>query len=245
MAEALHADLNTRRVTLKPLPADCLLHGELHPTVKERLERIRQIPHPGVAALLGVERDQSGRAWLAWELIEGESFVDATCDPRRSPREVATLMRELVLSVESFHAAGLVHGELNDGAIVAPDGKIWLTNVSPLLFHDPAVDERAVFEMLRNAIERRGESNGLPSQLIARDTSLRGLRTGLAAVVESPDIMPAAPIEPRADSRVRRGALIWATVVALLGTASAIGIYRHVRSGLVKPMAPPVLQESR
>src|SRR5262245_17099399 len=84
-----------RRVILRELPADCLLHGELHPSIKERLARIREIPHPGVAPLLGLERDNSGRVWLAWSFVDGEGFVDAASDPDRSIREAATLMREL------------------------------------------------------------------------------------------------------------------------------------------------------
>src|SRR2546423_393275 len=128
MADAVGADITVRRVMLKPLPADCLLDGEIHPNIKERLERIRQIPHSGVAALLGVQRDESGGAWLVWETIEGQSFNNAASDPRRTLRDLASLMRELALSVESFHATGLVHGAISqDNVIVDHDGRIRLT----------------------------------------------------------------------------------------------------------------------
>src|SRR2546421_4418244 len=158
------------RVIRRELPADCLLHGELHPNIKERLERVRQIPHAAVATLCGVERDrESGAAWLVWEFIEGEQFVDAASDPRRSARDATALMRELALEVEAFHAAGLVHGALgNDTVLVDRAGRIRLTGVSPLLYHDQAVDESALRKMLREIVTRRSEGESGLLQLVAR-----------------------------------------------------------------------------
>ena len=47
-----------RRVVLKRLDEDCLWKGQLHPSVKDRLARVRELAHQGVANLHGVERDQ-------------------------------------------------------------------------------------------------------------------------------------------------------------------------------------------
>ena len=234
-----------RQVIRHKLPADCLLHDQVHPNIRERLERIRQIPHPGIASLVSLERDDSGGVWLVWNLVEGESFVDAASDPRRSIRDVAALMRELALSVESFHAAGLVHGALSDpvNVLVDRDGRIRLTGVSPLLYHDPAVDEGAVVEIFRGIIARRGETDTPLGQLIARESSLRALRMALAALVESPDSTPEPLIAARSDSRIRKGALIAAVLVAFLGAAIAVGLYARIRNLMPKPLSPPVLQE--
>jgi serine/threonine protein kinase len=232
----------------RELPADCLLHGELHPNIKERLERIRQIPHAAVGALLGVERDrESGAAWLVWEFIEGEKFVDAASASRRSPRDAAGLMRELALELETFHAAGLVHGALrNESVLVDREGRIRLTDVSPLLYHDAAVDELAVRSMLREVITRRGEGESGLRQLIERAEderwSLRALRINLASLLESSDGTIEPPIAPRAQRRLRMAAVVAACVVALAGIVVCVVIYTRVQNAMPQPLTPPVLQ---
>jgi tRNA A-37 threonylcarbamoyl transferase component Bud32 len=237
-----------RRVIRRELPADCLLHGELHPNIKERLERIRQIPHPAVAALLGVERDrESGTAWLVWELIEGERFVEAASDARRSARDAAALMRELALEVEAFHTAGLVHGAIgNDSVIVDRDGRIRLTDVSPLLYHDPAVDESSVRRILREVITRRGERDSGLWHFISsaehESWSLRAVRINLASLVESSEGKIEPPIASRNQRRLRVVALLAACVVALAGVAVSVLIYARVQRAMSKPLSPPVLE---
>ena len=49
-----------RRVVLKVLDEDCLWKGQLHPNIKDRLGRVRELAHVGVANLYGVERDVNG-----------------------------------------------------------------------------------------------------------------------------------------------------------------------------------------
>src|SRR5687768_14870679 len=51
------ADRAGRRVVLKRLEDDCLLEGELHPLIRDRLSRVRELAHVGVANLLAVELD--------------------------------------------------------------------------------------------------------------------------------------------------------------------------------------------
>jgi hypothetical protein len=46
-----------RGVVLKKMDDDCLLRGQLHPSVRERLARVRELAHGGVANLYGVGRD--------------------------------------------------------------------------------------------------------------------------------------------------------------------------------------------
>ena len=49
-----------RGVVLKKMDDDCLLRGQLHPSIKERLARVRELAHGGVANLYGVARDGDG-----------------------------------------------------------------------------------------------------------------------------------------------------------------------------------------
>src|SRR4051812_41066070 len=77
-----------RGITIKRMEDDCLLKGQLHPAVRDRLGRVREIAHGGVANLFGVERDGAA-AWLVWEYVEGKPFDAYAADPARSLRELA------------------------------------------------------------------------------------------------------------------------------------------------------------
>ena len=47
----------------KPLSDDCLLGGELHPSIAERLARVRELPVSSIANFYGVSRDEQA-VWL-------------------------------------------------------------------------------------------------------------------------------------------------------------------------------------
>ncbi len=135
------------RVFRKRLAEDCLLGGELHPSIAQRLHRVRELPVGAVANLHGVERDSAG-VWLVWQFIEGltlEQFMQLE-HPDRKPDALA---RELELAVAAMHAHGIVHGAIHArNVIVDPRGRVRLTHVSPLLYSDPAEDDRAVAELV-------------------------------------------------------------------------------------------------
>src|SRR5881227_419589 len=71
---ALAVAPGNRRVVLKLLDPDCLLrpapNPKLHPSIRDRLARVRELAHAGVANLYGVEHD-AGRVYLVWEFIDG------------------------------------------------------------------------------------------------------------------------------------------------------------------------------
>src|SRR5918993_2821975 len=64
-----------RRVVLKMLDPACLLDGQLHPSVRERLARVRELAEKNVANLHGVERD-GPYTFLVWDYVPGRSFAD-------------------------------------------------------------------------------------------------------------------------------------------------------------------------
>jgi hypothetical protein len=46
------------------------------------------------------------------------------------------------------HAHGIVHGAIHErNVIIDPQGRLRLTHVSPLLYSDPTVDDKAVAEL--------------------------------------------------------------------------------------------------
>jgi serine/threonine protein kinase len=149
----------------KRLDDDCLLDRQLHPSIAERLNRVRELPVSNVANFHGVEVDADG-VWLVWQYIEGVTLEQHLSTPRPQA-DRAALARELRLAVAALHAHGIVHGAIHArNVIVDPKGALFLTHISPLLFSDPADDDRAV-----NGLIARFD---LPAQAVADATSSPG-----------------------------------------------------------------------
>src|SRR5437879_4393022 len=69
----------SRVVVLKMLDRDCLLRGganpRLHPSIRDRLGRVRELAHGRIANLHGVEHD-SGLVYLVWEYVAGQTLEE-------------------------------------------------------------------------------------------------------------------------------------------------------------------------
>lgn len=218
-----------RRVVLKRLDDDCLLGNQLHPSIKERLARVRELAHGGVANLHGVAREGDA-AWLIWEYVEGQIFDEYSAAIRRTPLELLNLARELILAVDALHTRGIVHGALiGTNVIVMPEGTIRLIHISPLLYTDMALDVDCVVSLLQEAVARRGEQELPLGRLLAEAAqgrpSLRDLATRIAALLEIRS--DGGPPEVREQERhIRRRTLVAAGVVGILGLVLAYGIWR-------------------
>ena len=231
-----------RKVVLKPLEEDCLLRGRLHPSIAERLARVRDLAHPGVANLLGVERfrrdedPSSGEGtFLVWDYVDG-SPADEHMSAISSPAGFAMVAREIALAVESLHALGIVHGQVRPGNVIIDDrGRVWLTDVSPLLYDDPANDIHDTVAMLEGMMARRAEwrttSVGRAlARAFAEVPSLAHLRAMLAESNETggddgaSGLVAAGDADTRDDRPFRRRALLGALLVAVAGAAIAASV---------------------
>lgn len=231
-----------RGVVLRRMPAECVVENQLHPLIKERLTRVREIAHAGIANLHGVGRETDGSAWIIWEHVEGQPFeAYASEAQQRTPRELTVIGRELALTVEALHLQGVVHGALDGkNVFVTPCNTIRLSNVSPLLFTDPAADSDAVIELLRNTVEARGGRKAkwplvkLLDEAAGGAWPLRTLAARLAAMIESRggaagSLQPSSTFASIDDERQpHRRSLLGAFVVLLLGFAAAFGIWYKV-----------------
>jgi hypothetical protein len=131
----LCTDVSSNIVVLKRLNDDCLHRRQLHPSIRERLAKVRELPHPRLATLRGVERWQ-GNACLVWTWLDGETWEELVAKPLE---DVGSLASALVEAVDALH-------ELN--VTVRANGQVWLTDLSPYLYSDPAADIAAVIRML-------------------------------------------------------------------------------------------------
>lgn len=234
-----------RRVVLKPLDADCLLQGKLHPSIHARLSRVRELAHPGVANLHGVQMD-AGRPWLVWDYVEGTSIV-ALVGQRKDPRQLTALARELLVAVDALHAVGIVHGAIGGGnVIVDAHGRVKLTHVSPLLHDDPGVDARATAELLKSLARTCGTDLGIvpPNEKSGPSgdkppVDLRQLRKTLARAGENGVVTPIPPVKP-AEGVLRLRPIL----LALLVLACAIGAFAALKHR-AEAVAPPDLNNAR
>jgi hypothetical protein len=148
-------DAHGHRLVLKRLSGDCMMADQLHPNIRQRLARVRELADLRVASLRGVERID-GQAFLVWEYIDGEPLADRTGEVSPS------LLRDIALSVESLHAHGLVHGAIHArNVILTPHGRLRLTHVSPLLYDDPRDDAVATIEMFHELVRDHAWNHAL------------------------------------------------------------------------------------
>jgi tRNA A-37 threonylcarbamoyl transferase component Bud32 len=205
--------------SLKRLDEDCLLDGQLHPSIHERLSRVRELPLTQVANLIGVER-VDGVAQLVWEFVPGRTLETIRGDAPAWGKWA----REVILAVEALHSTGIVHGAIHErNTIVDQRGEIRLTHVSPLLYSDTDHDAADVADMLDTLVSRDAPDSKLAKLL--GEARQRGwpLAQVYARIVE----LDAEPPPPEPEVQVRRvsiGALVAAGAVAAIGVAVAAGV---------------------
>ncbi len=225
----------SKKLVFKPLDDDCLLDGQLHPAIRQRLNRIRELPITGVANLVGVERVE-GVAQLVWEFVPGQNLEEVQADEKTWER----IAREVILAIESLHAAGIVHGAIHErNAIVVRDGTVRLTHVSPLLWTETGNDVQDAIAMLNERVALQIPGSDLAGVL----TEARRDNWTLDKLYRR--LHPSAPQEvEHAAPRLRKRSVLAAALVALVGVAIAMGLfwyYQHQVSGLLPLPGTPGL----
>jgi hypothetical protein len=230
-----------RQVVLKKLDDDCLLDGQLHPSIKLRLERVRELPVRCVANFLGVERESPGdTAQMVWEYVPGMPLAGV------KSADWLKLSREVVLAVQSLHAAGIVHGGIHGGNVILDDaGEIRLTHISPLLYSDPDHDAADVIAMLDALVNEHAPDTPLAHLLaeeVSQPTTLSELYARLAEVNVDPPADADADAPRQRNPRARYIAA--AMLVALVGVAMSLAMYWRVTAAESQPYATPVARNA-
>ncbi len=227
-----------RQVFLKPLDADCLLQRQLHPMIKSRLARVRELAAPSVATLTGVERDGEN-SYLVWSYVDGVNLADWAQTPR-DDAAIRSIAREVIEAVMSLHGWGLVHGAIHPrNILVRPSGSICLTHVSPLLWEDVETDIEGVLDVLESLRLADGRTllEALPGESPSGPGALRELAAGLFTAGAMADVQPQAAGHEKS---VRRRAVLLAAIVAAVGVTVAGSIWWANRGA--SPPAPAATQ---
>ena len=239
--------VGNRRVVLKRLDPDCVLRGgtKLHPSIRDRLTRVRELAHPRVANLHGVERDagwQGGAAYLIWDFVEGQTFEDWATQPHVSARELLLIARELILTVEALHGRGIVHGAIHGrNIIIDPAGRLQLTHISPLLYTETQNDLDAISALFEDIAAARGERES-PLDQLAREAAeaenLRALSARATLLIDSRKPESRDDAELAADIHRRRRSQLAAALVVLAALVATYGI-KHAAAGRWSDSPPP------
>lgn len=153
-----------QKIVRKRIDDDCMLGGELHPSIAERLARVRELPVGAVANLYGIQRDSAG-AWLVWQYIDGQTLESLLTHGRddAAPYELDSILRQLKLAVAAIHSHGIVHGAIHArNVIIDAAGRVHLTHISPLLYSDPDHDNAALSKLLDQAVTSSGQGLSEP-----------------------------------------------------------------------------------
>jgi serine/threonine protein kinase len=219
----LARDAAGRQVVLKLLEKDCLQNDTLHPLIHDRLARVRELAHPGVANLYGVERD-GDHVLLVWEFLPGQTLADWN----GSRKEFSDLARELIISVQTLHNLGIVHGRLRERNIILDlRGRPCLTHISPLLFHEPSADARELRKMLNRLAKVRGWTSPISPEGADELGDMLG-------EIDSPTSPVPLTTEPR-----QFPPMLAATVATLAAIALAGAIIYGVRAHEPTRISPP------
>ena len=236
-----------RTLVLKTLDPDCLQRAganpRLHPNIRDRLARVRELAHGGVANLHGVEHD-AGRVYLVWEYVFGQTIEEWSMQKSVSPRDLLMVARELILTIDALHARGIVHGAIHGrNVIVDPSGKLKLTHVSPLLYSDPRHDLSSVADLFRDLADRRGEPESplehLASEAEETDGTLRSMGTRAALLIELRRDEASEAAEREADAERRRTSRLAAGAAVLVALSLSYGIKQYVTQLTPKIPTPP------
>jgi serine/threonine protein kinase len=221
----LATESSGRRVVLKMLEADCLLKRQLHPMIHDRLARVRELAHLGVANLHGVERDGE-RAFCVWEFVEGITLEEFLHEYEPQDTRLAEIASQILTHVEALHGLGIVHGAIHArNVIIQPTGGIKLTHVSPLLYHEESVDIEAVGELLKEM--GFDGADGC--------SSLKEIASIIRPAQDNP--IDSAP----QGENLRRWALIGAIVAAIIGIGVAWFLWRNAANQPREPVSRAII----
>jgi hypothetical protein len=200
-------------VVLKRLDADCLHRNQLHPAIKFRLARVRELAHPQLTTLRGVERLDAD-AYTIWNYVDGAQWDEG------AHAGLMERAKALISAVQNLHSQGIVHGSLHAGNVyIKADGSLHLTDVSPYLYTDAAVDIEAVLRLISDT--------GLTHRERFAGFNPRRQTLGDLANLLSAD-NPTQPDVPSDDSRIRWRSVIAALLITLMAVALAIASTKYL-----------------
>ncbi|WP_411846231.1 serine/threonine-protein kinase [Roseibacillus persicicus] len=115
--ECLQFDPAVRRVAVKVLRKDSAGAARL----REEVQILSQLDHPGIARLLGAGDLADGRPFYAMELVEGQPLNEWLAGEHPTLKERVQLLCQITDTVAHAHSRGVIHRDLKpDNILIEP-----------------------------------------------------------------------------------------------------------------------------
>jgi hypothetical protein len=178
---------------------------------------------------------------LVWEFVAGRTLEEMAGEIS-SPVDLSKLAEEVLISVQSLHGLGIVHGAVHGRNIILDARRaVKLTHVSPLLYDDPRQDAHDVAAVFAGVAASRGWDPNVWEKLRAHaeDRGLNGMRARLTSASLERWALPESGRSP--ESRRRRRLMVGAVVSLAAGMALAGAVIGHeIRNRPPIPVPPRV-----
>jgi serine/threonine protein kinase len=115
LGERVHPE--RRRPVIRRIPD--ALPREL---AEERLQRLVELRHPGIAQVIDWGRDKRGRLFVLREDVPGETLDAYSQRHRLGMEERVRLLEEAREALSAAHAAGIVHGRISPRKLLVVEG---------------------------------------------------------------------------------------------------------------------------
>jgi len=114
----------SRDVAIKVLPDDLAGDEERRARFEREAKLLAAVSHPAVATVFGVD-EVDGQAFLAMELIEGDTLADHIARGALRAAAARRLFIQIAAGLEAAHTSGVVHRDLKPAnVIVTPEGNV-------------------------------------------------------------------------------------------------------------------------
>ena len=111
-----------REVAVKVLPSDFAADAERRRRFEQEARAASALNHPNIVSIFDIGTE-NGVAYIAMELVEGQSLRELADSGPLSPRRVLDVAAPLASGLARAHAAGIVHRDLKpENVMVSKDG---------------------------------------------------------------------------------------------------------------------------
>jgi serine/threonine protein kinase len=180
-----------RLVALKMVLAGAHARPEDLARFRAEAEVVAQLQHPNIVQIYEIG-EQSGRPYLALELIDGGTLHKKLASTPQPTRAAAHLVEVLARAVHFAHQRGVVHRDLKPGNIllaISPEGATAVTDLDAAqvasLYGVPKITDFGLAKRLEDDAQqtRTGEILGTPSYMAPEQASGKAFAAGTAADV--------------------------------------------------------------